>query len=54
MKWSIKGKLSDREAECRWLVASDYYTLTREEVGLNNSDNGGQRKADSASQTFLS
>lgn len=40
--------------ECRWPVASHYYTLTREEVGLNSSDNGGQREADSASQTFLS
>lgn len=33
-------------------VTSDCYTLTRQEVGLNNLDNEGQQGADPASQTF--
>lgn len=51
----MPGQKDREEVECqnvRWHVASDRYTLTREEVGLNNSDNEEQRPPDPASQTF--
>lgn len=43
------------EVECqnvRRHVASDCYILTREEVGLNKSDNEGLREVNSAFQIF--